>query len=346
MKIDRRKFIKASTLAALSASGALTLGCSDDTLSSHPDAPQILDKPPAPTIRGLVARAHDDEVRVKGEEFKQDKVTALLDRAVMRITNQDQADLAWKELFSPNDIVGLKLNCLGGRRISSHPVVAQAIVEGLRKAGVTDDRIIIWERFDRELQLAGYKVQKKTGLLRVMATEGEYDKEITMSGETGSCYTPFVSRLCTAQVNVPVLKDHSFSGVSIGMKNFFGAIHNPNKYHPTSRDPHCCDPFVADVCNCPLIRDKLRLVVCDALNGQYDGGPTLKASCLWEENSLLAATDPVALDTVGWGLIEEQRKLHGLKTLQAAGRPPKWLATANGYGLGENDPLKIETVEV
>ena len=63
-------------------------------------------------------------------------------------------------------------------------------------------------------------------------------------------------------VSLPVLKDHNLAGVSLGMKNFFGAIHNPNKYH----DNHC-DPFVAEVFDVPLVRQKHRLTVIDALRG-------------------------------------------------------------------------------
>jgi len=29
------------------------------------------------------------------------------------------------------------------------------------------------------------------------------------------------------------LKDHDGAGVTIALKNMYGVIHNPNKYHPT-----------------------------------------------------------------------------------------------------------------
>ena len=41
----------------------------------------------------------------------------------------------------------------------------------------------------------------------------------------------------TAVINVPQVKDHGICGMTLAMKNFFGAIHNPNKYHIGNGDP-------------------------------------------------------------------------------------------------------------
>ena len=53
---------------------------------------------------------------------------------------------------------------------------------------------------------------------------------------------------------MPLLKDHDGAGVSIALKNMYGVIHNPNKYHPNG-----CNPYVADVNMLPDIRTKMRL---------------------------------------------------------------------------------------
>ena len=39
------------------------------------------------------------------------------------------------------------------------------------------------------------------------------------------------------------------------------------------------------------------------------------------------------------------RAAAGLPGLKEADREPFWLATAHGYGLGENDPARIEVVQ-
>jgi uncharacterized protein (DUF362 family) len=332
--MDRRGFLERAL--GLSAATA-TLSCAQES-ESDAEARPVAQRDPS--TRARVAVSRDPEVRVEGERFAAQRVGRMLDAALVALTNANDAPSAWKSLFSPKDVVGVKVNCLAGRRLSTHPVVAQAVVRGLLSAGVPESAIYVWERSSRELIRAGFAInESKTGP-RCVGVNGRYDSEITQSGEVGSCWAPLVSSVCTAHINAPVLKDHLLAGLGVGMKNFFGAIHNPNKYH----DNHC-DPYVADVSNCPLIRDRLRLVACDALNGQYDGGPTLRPDRLWEENALLLATDPVALDTVAGQIIDRRRVEAGLKTVAESGRAPTWLETAHGYGLGENDPERIEVVD-
>jgi uncharacterized protein (DUF362 family) len=143
-------------------------------------------------------------------------------------------------------------------------------------------------------------------------------------------------------ISVPVLKDHDGAGVSMALKNMYGVIHNPNKYHPNG-----CDPYVADVNMLPEIRAKLRLTVCDAMTACYEGGPAFKPQFSWQPNALIVSQDPVALDFSGWQIIERKRAAMGLKTLESAGRAPRYIATAADadHRLGTNDPRHITLIE-
>jgi uncharacterized protein (DUF362 family) len=144
-------------------------------------------------------------------------------------------------------------------------------------------------------------------------------------------------------INLPVLKDHGIAGVTLALKNMFGAIHNPNKYHPNAGNP-----YVADVNMLPAIRQKVRLSICDATTAQYEGGPTYMPQWTWPYGGLLVARDPVALDTVGWRIIEQKRAERGMKPLKEMQREPAYIATAADaqHRLGVNDPNRIERVEV
>ena len=104
---------------------------------------------------------------------------------------------------------------------------------------------------------------QKIELFAEIPVEGE----IESSGRIGSCFSRIVAEQVDALICVPVLKDHSLAGVSLGMKNYYGAIHNPNKYH----DDHC-DPFIVDVVSHRFIRSKWRLTVCDATRAQCHAG--------------------------------------------------------------------------
>jgi hypothetical protein len=46
---------------------------------------------------------------------------------------------------------------------------------------------------------------------------------------------------------------------AIALKNMYGVIHNPNKYHPNG-----CNPYIADLNMLPEIRTRMRLTICDA----------------------------------------------------------------------------------
>lgn len=269
-----------------------------------------------------------------------DVVTEMVHRAVARALGEVSVAAALARLFRPSDVVGIKVNCLAGKRLSSRPEVAMALAAGLRRAGLPAGNVVIWERSSRELMRAGYHPSTSQKGVRVLGTDGDYEEQPIDAGSVGGCLSRIVTRTCTAQINLPVLKDHDLAGISLGMKNYFGAIHNPNKYHDNQ-----CAPYVADLSAYPVLRQQTRLVVCDALLAQCQGGPAHVPEFTWPFEGILASTDPVALDAVGYRLLEEQRRKRGLPTLIEAGRPPRWLARAEALGLGTADPSRIEVIE-
>ena len=88
------------------------------------------------------------------------------------------------------------------------------------------------------------------------------------------------------------------------------------------------------------------MAVCDALLGQYQGGPPIRKQWQWQYNGVLLATDPVALDAYATELIDQQRKDRGLKSLAQAGRAARYITTAQHRNLGIADLKRIEVVHV
>lgn len=239
-------------------------------------------------------------------------------------------------LFAPNDTVGIKVNCLAGKVLSPRVELVEALVDFIASAGVDRHRIIVFERSNRELQRAGFMIREQGPPYRCVGTNNDYDRQPSISGAIGSCFARLVSTTCTALVSFGVVKDHDLSGVSAGMKNWYGVIHNPNKYHDNG-----CDPYIADVARHPYIRDKLRLTVLDGVVAQCHGGPAYRPSAAFELRQVAVSTDPVAADLWAWRVIESERARRGLPTLEAAGRPVRFLATAAKAGLGVADPEKL-----
>ncbi len=335
MKITRREFGKQVLLSTVglgvSASGPATSG------------PLLLPgPPPGESKKSLVASLRSEKLRRVKHRVDRAAASEFLDRAMVKITGVSTPKAAWKSLFAAHESVGLKLSCLPGKPLSSSEGVVMAIVEGLRSAGVKDHNIYIWERTGRELENAGFKLSRKG--LNIVGTDhfsnSGYSPDIEISGSVGTCFSQLVGAV-DAMISVPVLKDHDIAGVSIGMKNFYGAIHNPNKFHGNN-----CDPYVADLCNHPFIKNKWRLTVCDATRIQVHNGPAFFPRYAAEYGGLLVGTDPVAVDAVGWRIIEEERKAMKLKPLKAENREPHYIASAARLNLGQADINLIRKIDI
>jgi hypothetical protein len=92
----------------------------------------------------------------------------------------------------------------------------------------------------------------------------------------------------------------------------------------------------------------VRFTIGDAMTSVYDGGPGFHPERLWQPNALIVGEDRVAVDHTAWQMIERKRAQAGMPSLEAAGRPPRYIATAAdpAHHLGVNDPQRIHLMEV
>jgi len=265
---------------------------------------------------------------------------AGLGAAIARAAGEKTPVAAFRKLFKPTDVVGIKVNCLGGRGVSTRPEVALQLAAFLRAAGVPANRIYVWDRTDRELRAAGYTLSTGPGV-RVFGTNEDFDERLVEWGPSASRFDRVLATELTALVSCTPLKDHGLAGASLTMKNWYGVVHNPNKLHDDN-----CAPYVPHLVACPVIRDRLRLSVIDGSFAQCHGGPGRAPRWAWPFDGFLASTDPVAVDAVGRQVLEARRKEVGLRPLAAEGREPAYIAGAARLGLGVADLRRIERVEV
>jgi uncharacterized protein (DUF362 family) len=295
--------------------------------------------------KSRVVIARDSLLRSSGSSVVDStRLLKALDRAMQSLYDCDSPLEAWKRVVKPGEVVGLKVNCLAGRGNSTSVPLVEALCERLQQAGIPKKNIVIWDRLNRDLESAGYRVAAHPDRIRCVGNDTSgYEDELAIYGSAGSLLSTAITRVCDAVINLPVLKDHGIAGVTLALKNMFGAIHNPNKYHV-----NVGDPYVADVYMLPPIRQKVRLHICDAITAQYEGGPSYMPQWTWPYNGLIVARDPVALDYTGWQIIEQKRSEKGMKALKELRREPTYIATAadTQHRLGTNDPWRIERVEV
>ena len=284
----------------------------------------------------------DPQLRQSGASLDSDRLLKLLDRVMQATFDRDNPLEAWRQVARPGEVVGLKVNCLAGRGISTNVPLVEAICERLQQVGIKD--IVIWDRLNSDLESARFRINERGRPIRCFGNDTlGYEQELSAYGSVGSLLSKTLTQVCDAVISLPVLKDHGITGVTMALKNVFGAIHNPNKYHLDVGDP-----YIADVNMLPPIRAKIRLHICDATTAQYEGGPSFMPQWTWPYNGLLVARDPVALDYTGWQIIERKRAERGMKSLKEMKREPAYIATAAdaNHRLGTNDPKKIEVMEV
>lgn len=294
--------------------------------------------------KSKVVIARDPALRASGAAPDSGRVLKMLDRAMESFYPGDSPLDAWKKVVRPGEVVGLKVNCLSGRGAATSPVLVEAICERLQQAGIPQKDIVIWDRLNSDLESAGYHVASRKDRIRCLGNDSAgYGFDLLVYGSAASLLSNTLTKTCDAVINLPVLKDHGIVGVTLALKNLFGAIHNPNKYHTNTGDP-----YVADVNMFPAIRQKVRLTICDAITAQYEGGPSYMPQWSWHYNGLIVARDPVALDYTGWQILERKRAEKGMKPLREVHREPLYIATAadGGHALGTNDPKRIDLVEV
>jgi hypothetical protein len=336
--------------------------------------------------RGQVVEVRHPTIVRPPAQINPQAVRVMLAQAMCELTGTAHADDAWRQLFGPGDVVGLKVNPVGVSlrsgvvgAISSHALVV-AIVRGLKSAGVASRDIILFDRYAREFIDAGYAdLIREPDLLgcRWLTAGTEYSgTQVNIDGveRPRSAYSPdllrgvvgydpnvfvalgyaspehhpkddrrfrshvtrIVSQMVNKIINVPVLKDHRSAGVTLALKNLSHGLHNnvarshlagiahgqPDLGDYTALGPNQCNTFIPHLVQQPLIRSTVVLHILDGLVGVYEGGPgTWNATwATWNRGSLLVATDPVALDWVGWQIIDAERRRRGWPMVAEMGR--------------------------
>ena len=173
--------------------------------------------------------------------------------------------------------------------------------------------------------------------------EGEYDAytmPYMINGGKYSYFTKICTEMVTKIINVPILKN---AGTTITgcMKNLaFGSITNTARLHGQMWNDTC-----ASVCAFPPLRDKVVLNILDGMIGCFDGGPAANPQFICPYHSILAGTDPVAVDEVGYRMILEKRLAEGVQKEEKKGARA-FLEMAETLGLGIANPEKIDLHEI
>ena len=267
-------------------------------------------------------------------------VARMIDRGLVALTGATGAAAAWGRVFKPGMRVGLKINLLGRPLIYTAPEITDAVAAGAILAGIKPESIIVWDRKREHFGPTAYKLGRGAHGESI-EHGGVYDRARALASSGGACPIDVIPVDRTdVTVNLPVLKNHGGAGVTLALKNIaFGCYDHHGNAHDNN-----CDPYIAEACEHFHRVVKVPLIVLDATEACFDGGPRPgDRGRLWRENAIYLATDPVALDVVCRKLVMAQRAARGLPDTT---RNSRHIETAIARGLGVGDPARIEVVTI
>jgi uncharacterized protein (DUF362 family) len=389
-KFSRRKFFASATVAAAGAALAPHLISQEKVQSEKPPAaPPAVIKTNIDEVRGIPKVASSlpgkypgKVVRVRtgsnpvGQKIDGARVRREIEAGMAELTGEKDMGKAWGRFVGPKDVVGIKVNPIGEKILSTKPEVVDAIIAGLLAAGVRKENIVIWDRRHFQLQDAGFTPERFPGV-RIMGTEmkgpnggfyddkGElwakdnidrealpyvaaveekYDKDLMgyMLNEGKSSYfTKIVTTTVTKIINVPILKNAGATATCCLKNLSYGSISNTSRLHKLWMKS------VVEPVAFPVLRDKVVLNVVDGLQACYDGGPGANPKFIYDSNVLLFGTDPVALDSVAHDMIIKERIARGTQQVDdPRRRSAAFLDVAEKLGLGVAARDKIAISEV
>ena len=307
--------------------------------------------------RGRVVLVEHPGATLDKSKVDEAVVGRMVEEALKLFTGAPSGKDALAKLFKPGQKVAIKVNALGNPFAAVSPAVAMALAKHLAEAGIKKPDIRIFDQYVGRMQKAGYKMQKPADGVWVTGHEGSDPTAQTYTDGSSTVKFHWAQSMVWADAVIDLCfpKDHNLTGITGALKNMsLGVVRptpeaekQPNGYTVVPRfHRNNCDPAIAKLYALPMIKDKVKLIVCDATRLLYHGGPQDNPRYRVQNNQILVSTDPVAMDTTILDLVNGWRAKNGLAKVeddtQRQPRPPKFLKTAADMGLGEGDRSKIK----
>ena len=351
-------------------------------LANQPESAQTEPEESVPRplpARSIVYRTENSHA-IGDYEVNPEIVRRMVDELVLVVTGQPNVASAWGSLVKSTDVVGIKVCANGAPLFSTHPAVVDAIEAGLMDAGVPPQNIVVWDREEKLLKLAGFRARSNG--YRLMWSEKNYDLKVFVTSPVSgrliygdmlfvskapdvlrearptpdkdkkkrfvldnlsdqSHVSNVLTHVVTKVINVPVLSDHFFCGLSGALFNM--TIQNLDNWRRLVQAPINGDPSIPEAYADPRIGEKVVLNIMDGLIALYAGAPIGDANYAIHHGTLYASKDPVALDAVALKKLDQWRTE---AQMEPASKTAKYLKTAVDYRLGNADLNKIEVVDV
>lgn len=336
--VSRRAFV--GTAAAVAAAAATT------TSSSVARAAKSLAASPPPGFSpfnapGKVVKVSKaDSLQPNKLYPKPDAAKEMLSKALMELTGKPDLVTAVQQFVHKDDVVVVKVNGIAQSQMATGKELVLPFVEAMIEGGVKPESITLLEQYPGFFNATRITAQNvPSGVKIATHSNGNATMEDRLIPGTAT-RTKFCRWLteATAAINFALIKDHSICGYTGALKNMtHGCNINPHAFHAHHASPQIALLYAQDV-----IKSRVRLCIADGFKVMADGGPLYKRpEFVKPHEAIYVSTDPVAIDTIGWEVVEKYRADFKLKTLTAVGREPAYIKAAADLGLGIHERSKI-----
>jgi hypothetical protein len=252
-----------------------------------------------------------------------DTLRELLSRGMQWLTGTPSAKEAWRAALGGAQRIAIKFNSVGAAVIATTDALAQLLFDALLDAGYEPGQIML-------IEAGEYAAQQ----LRAADPPRGWGEPLILDGRE----EPLAKYLLAADavINIPFLKTHVIAGMSGCMKNISHAVvRHPARYHGNG-----CAPHVGLIVGSQPVSSRLRLNIVNALRVVVDRGPDATTDALVPYGGLLMGFDPVAVDSIGLGLLSLERRRRGLDQPLSV----RYLSAAGEAGVGRWRPGTIDHV--
>jgi hypothetical protein len=255
-------------------------------------------------------------------------VEEMLAQGILELSGESTQEKAWARYFLSSDRIAIKSNVSA---TPTRPEIHAAVVKSLIQNGNQTDSIRMWDR-------------NRGGIGLEQVDSRDWD------------WTPGFEKDCLSQaihwadalVNTPALKTHSLTGISGAVKNWVGSVTGINRrdrgasfaiHANQGADMACFNAM-------PIIREKCRLIVVDAIQPLYQEKSDSAVYCSQPFAGLILGTDPVAVDRIGWSILRQCLQ-DAMGDLNYLSEPPIHLReAATRYSLGVWGREQIDLREI
>ncbi len=358
-------FIPAHLLKSTSSPGVLSADKPATNIDDALKAPRTADSMPG-KYPGRVIEAYNAKAAVNGKPDLS-AIQSMVERCMLELTGAPSLKEAWLQFVTPQDVIGLKVNPVAGKLLSTSLEIVKAVIAQLEAAGIPRKNLVIWDRREFEMHEVGFTRENFPGV-RITGPECKdengsfYNAEGKLYGEARidkdwyfwadcedsydeetlpyminegkySYFSKVVTGEVTKIINIPILKNAGPT-VTLCLKNLaYGSITNTARLHK-----QLWSETTAQVPCFPPLRDKVVLNLVDGIIGCYQGGPGANPQFITAFNTVLAGTDPVAVDRVGYDIMIKKRFEQKVQKKES----PRALVFAN---LAESYKLGVAALE-